>query len=51
MWRCVNDIFSYCSKEPVWAVQPQEAVSRWGNRDVPIASFIGGLVPELPKLL
>jgi len=41
MWRCVNDIFSYCSKEPVWAVKPSEAVYERGSPDG-IPTFLAG---------
>lgn len=49
MWRCVNDVFGYCHKEPDWVKKPDKLFDRSappGYRDVYSA---GGTCINDPK--
>lgn len=49
MWRCVNDFFGYCSKEPDWETLPQKVVlKRSSLNDMPIY-MLGGVCKNDPK--
>lgn len=49
MWRCVNDIFSYCATEPVWSVPPSELSAQQGLYRIPIGAFTGGICQNSPN--
>lgn len=49
MWRCVNDFFGYCSKEPDWGKLPMPAYAGDGTKPVDTGSVIGGICKNDPK--
>lgn len=42
MWRCVNDLFGYCSGEPDWSAAPKEVMLREGKTGSLVYGLVGG---------
>ena len=49
LWRCANDLFGYCYKEPDWKETPQTRSTILGGAPVQDSALAGGRCINNPR--